>query len=78
MWELTNHMGPEGNSMHLHVSLVSLRGEVKGWVLRDLNGALHGRQQTVSSFAPQGRAKALGASDEQLDHDTSIFFHTFT
>ena len=69
---------PEGNSIHLHFPLVALWVEVDGWVLRDLNGALHGRQQTISSFTPQGGAEALGASDEQLDHDTSIFFHTFT
>ena len=78
IWVLTNCICTKGDSIHLHFSLVSLWGEVKGWVLWDPNGSLHGGQQAIPPFTPQGWAEALWASDEQLDHDTSIFFHTFT
>lgn len=58
----------------------SLRGlgQVQGGVLWDLDGLLHGSQQTLASFSSQGGAKTLWSSDEKFHHYVGVFFHTLT
>ncbi|TNN29262.1 hypothetical protein EYF80_060590 [Liparis tanakae] len=53
-------------------------GQVQGQILRDLDGLLHGSQQTLPSLPPQGGAKTLGTPDEQLHHHIGIFLHALT
>lgn len=50
--------------------------QVQSWRLRDLDGFFHGSQQAIPSFSPQGRSKTLWMTDEQLDHNTGVLFHT--
>ena len=52
--------------------------QVQGRIIWDLDGLLHGSQQTLASLSPQGRAKTLWTSDQQFHHHVSIFLYTLT
>lgn len=61
--------------------LASLRGRrrtISGQVLWNPNGLLHGWQQAIPSFTPQGGAKAFWPANEQPHHDIGVLLHTFT
>lgn len=53
-------------------------GQVQGRILRDLDGSLHGGQQTLTSLSPQGGAETLRTSDQKLHHNVGVFLHTLT
>lgn len=48
------------------------------WIFGDLDGVLHGSQQTVSTLTSQGWAEALGTTDEQTHHDVSVFLNALS
>lgn len=58
-------------------SLLGL-GKVQGRVLRDLDGLLHGGQQTLTSLSSQGGAETLGTSDQKLHHNVRVLLHALT
>lgn len=51
-------------------------GQVQGRILRDLDGLIHGGQQTLTSLSSQGGAETLRASDQKLHHHVCIFLNT--
>lgn len=50
-------------------------GKVQGRILRDLDGLLHGGQQTLTSLSSQGGTETLRASDQKLHHDIRVLLH---
>ena len=53
-------------------------GQVEGGIIGNLDGLLHGSEQTLTSLSPQSGAETLGTSDQQLHHHVSILLHTLT
>lgn len=61
---------------YLHeASVLFDSGSIPCWILWDLNGLLHGSQQTIPALSSQGRTKALRSTDEQTHHNIGILLH---
>lgn len=61
---------------HLHEASVFFdSGSIPCWILWDLDGLLHGSQQTIPALPSQGRAKALGPTDEQTHHYIGVLLY---
>lgn len=64
---------------HVHEASVFLHsGSIPCWILRDLDGLLHGSQQTVPALTSQGWAEALRPTDEQTHHNISVLLHALS
>lgn len=53
-------------------------GSIPCWILWDLDGLLHGSQQTIPTLSSQGWAEALGPTDEQTHHNIGILLHALS